>query len=80
MAGVAVTLMRALGIAARPITCYNMANCSGVSLARYFTSEGDFVHGITSDVVWSVIWVLHYIIILMTTALLGYIVCASRLV
>ena len=55
MAGVAVTLMRALGIAARPVTCYNMANCSGVTLARYFTSEGDFVHGITSDVVWSVL-------------------------
>ena len=52
MAGVAVTLMRALGIAARPVTCYNMANCSGQTLARYFTSEGDFVHGITSDVVW----------------------------
>ena len=47
-----MTLMRALGIAARPVTCYDMANCSGATLARYFTSEGDFVHGITSDVVW----------------------------
>ena len=51
MAGVTVTLMRALGIASRPVTCYNMASCSGAALARYFTSEGDFVHGITSDVV-----------------------------
>lgn len=57
MAGVAVTLMRALGIAARPVTCYNMASCSGVTLARYFTSEGDFVHGITSDVVWLVLMI-----------------------
>lgn len=78
MAGVAVTLMRALGIAARPITCYNMANCSGATLARYFTSEGDFVHGITSDVVWSVLEYALYI--LMMTILLGYIVCALRLV
>ena len=46
--------MRALGIAARPVTCYNMASCSGATLPRYFTSEGDFVHGITSDVVWLV--------------------------
>jgi len=52
LAGVAVTLMRALGIAARPVTCYNMASCFGNTLARYFTSEGDFVHGITSDIVW----------------------------
>lgn len=79
MAGVAVTLMRALGIAARPITCYNMANCSGVTLARYFTSEGDFVHGITSDVVWSVMGPALYNI-LMVTVLLGCIVCALRLV
>lgn len=52
MAGVTVTLMRALGIAARPVTCYDMASCSGTILSRYFTSEGDFVHGITSDIVW----------------------------
>ena len=62
MAGVAVTLMRVLGIAARPVTCYNMANCSGATLARYFTSEGDFVHGITSDVVWSVLGLSLYCI------------------
>ena len=55
MAVVAVTLMRVLGIAARPVTCYSMASCSGATLARYFTSEGDFVHGITSDVVWLVL-------------------------
>ena len=60
MAGIAVTLMRALGIAARPVTCYNIASCSGATLARYFTSEGDFVHGITSDVVWLVYYGLPF--------------------
>lgn len=79
MAGVAVTLMRALGIAARPVTCYNMANCSGTTLARYFTSEGDFVHGITSDVVWSV-FLPYNSTLSMVTALLGFIVCALKLV
>ena len=75
MAGVAVTLMRALGIASRPVTCYNMASCSGAALARYFTSEGDFVHGITSDVVWLVPCPL-LLLILMLIALIGYIVYA----
>ena len=55
LAGVAVTLMRALGIAVRPVTCYNIASCFGSTLSRYFTAEGDFVRGITSDIVWLVI-------------------------
>lgn len=51
---VAVTILRALGIAARPITCYNCALETETKgrVKRYFSPDGDLIHGIIQDTVW----------------------------
>ena len=53
-AAVAVTLLRALGIASRPITCYNCAfdTSQPGKVVRYFTSDGDLAHSLIKDSVW----------------------------
>ena len=53
-AGVAVSLLRALGIACRPVTCYNAAHyCQKLSQAeRYFSIDGDLIHDIGRDQIW----------------------------
>ena len=53
-AAVAVSVLRALGIAARPVTCYNCAveSISRGRVERYFSSGGDLVHNLCKDSVW----------------------------
>lgn len=53
-AGVVVTLLRALGIVSRCVTCYEAAHQSSrlMQVDRYFTADGDLVHDANSDNVW----------------------------
>nr|WVH01987.1 protein-glutamine gamma-glutamyltransferase K-like isoform X6 [Halisarca dujardinii] len=51
---VAVTVLRSLGIACRPVTCYNCAPETAAKgrVERYFTSDGDLAHSLCKDSVW----------------------------
>lgn len=53
-AGVAITLLRCLGIPCRPVTCYNVAMMTEKlgRVNRYFTPEGNLVESIKSDSIW----------------------------
>ncbi|KAL5489676.1 hypothetical protein EMCRGX_G018794 [Ephydatia muelleri] len=53
-AGVVVTLLRALGVASRCVTCYEAAHQSArlMHVDRYFTADGDLIHDASSDNVW----------------------------
>ncbi len=53
-AGVAVSLLRALGLAARPVTCFNAAHYTtrpGV-VERHFTREGELAQDLNTDQIW----------------------------
>ena len=53
-AGVAVSLLRAVGIASRPVTCYNAAHCMQKlgQVDRYFSATGDLVANMGRDQIW----------------------------
>lgn len=53
-AGVAVSMLRALGIPCRPVTCYNAAHCVQKlgKVDRYFSAEGDLIASIGRDQIW----------------------------
>lgn len=53
-AGVCVSLLRALGIACRPVTCYNSAHfCTKLGqVDRYFSTEGELVDELSKDQIW----------------------------
>lgn len=53
-AGVAVSLLRAVGIACRPVTCYNAAHCVQKlgQVDRYFSTAGDLVANMGRDQIW----------------------------
>lgn len=53
-AGVCVSLLRVLGIASRPVTCYNSAHfCSKLGqVDRYFSTEGELVDELSRDQIW----------------------------
>ena len=58
--GIAVSLLRSLGIPCRPVTCYEAAFPSMSvrgskrfsQIHRYFTTEGDPVHELETDRIW----------------------------
>lgn len=52
--GVAITLLRALGIPCRPVTCYEAATHSKKlgQVNRYFTPEGDPIHELEDGHIW----------------------------
>jgi len=53
---VAVSVLRALGIAARPVTCYNCALETETKgrVKRFFSADGDLIHEMIQDSVWYV--------------------------
>ena len=53
-AGVAVTLLRALGLPSRPVTCYEAAHyCSRPRQVDWaFSTEGELLHEASGDQVW----------------------------
>lgn len=57
--GVAISMMRALGIASRPVTCYNAAHCVQKlgHVNCYFSTAGELEHTIGKDRIWLVGWV-----------------------
>ena len=50
----AITLLRALGIPCRPVTCYEAATHSKKlgQVNRYFTPEGDPIHELEDGHIW----------------------------
>ena len=52
----AVSVLRALGIAARPVTCYNCALETETKgrVKRFFSADGDLIHEMIQDSVWYV--------------------------
>ena len=56
LAGVTITLLRALGVVCRPITCYEAAHhCSKPGqLDLAFTPQGEMLDDATHDQLWSV--------------------------
>ena len=64
-AGVCVTLLRALGIACRPVTCYNSAHFCSTKLGqvdRYFSTDGELVDELSRDQIWYGLKLAMYII------------------
>lgn len=57
LAGVTITLLRALGVVCRPVTCYDAAHLcqkpGQIDLA--FTPQGEMLDNATNDQLWSVI-------------------------
>lgn len=53
-AGVAISMLRALGIASRPVTCYSAAHCVQKlgQVNCYFSTAGELVHTIGRDQIW----------------------------
>ena len=60
LAGVGVTLLRALGVACRPVTCYEAAHsCSKLGqLDLTFTPQGEMVNDITQDQLWYAFYIM----------------------
>ena len=54
LAGVTVSLLRALGVASRPVTCYEAAHhCSKPrQVDRAFTPQGELLDSATQDQIW----------------------------
>lgn len=54
LAGVCVSLLRALGLASRPVTCYNAAHvCSKLGqVDKHFTTDGELLDDSTGDRIW----------------------------
>ena len=50
--GVAVSLLRVLGLPCRPVTCYDTAMTSKGKIDRYFTPEGRLLHELEIDNTW----------------------------
>ena len=49
-----MSLLRSLGIACRPVTCYNSAHlCTKLGqVDRYFSTEGELVEDLSKDQIW----------------------------